>query len=647
MSNQGVQGLQGLQGNQGTQGTQGLQGNQGVQGLQGLQGNQGTQGLQGLQGNQGVQGLQGLQGNQGVQGLQGMSNQGVQGNQGLQGRQGTQGLTGAFGGATFSYDFNTDTSSTADPGAGKLRVNNSNLTSATLLFLDDVDENGTDIQAFLRTIDDSTSTIKGHVKVSSSVQPDDFVIYTISATSEFGGFHRVSVSYVSGSVTSFSNGQDLVATFARTGDKGDTGSQGTQGLSNQGTQGLQGLQGITARVAISTESPSPADVGDFWYDNDDSALFIYYDSNQDGTGDQWIEIGAGPTGAQGVQGVQATQGVQGTQGLQGLQGNQGVQGLQGNQGVQGLQGLQGNQGTQGTQGRQGTQGLQGLQGNQGTQGTQGTQGRQGLQGLQGNQGTQGTQGRQGTQGLQGLQGLQGNQGVQGTQGTQGRQGTQGTQGLQGISGSDSYGINYTFDSSTSNPGSGGLSGGLFRFSIDWLTGSLGNAYNAYVSEADNDGVGIAGLLDTLDDSSSTNKALIVLYKKNTMTVNAKFYVTGMTDNGSWRTLDIEYIDRDGWVNISNGDDVFMSISIIGDKGTQGLQGTQGVQGTQGLQGLKGSQGTQGTQGTVGTSAGGATGVDYDDNVKVRFGTGNDLAIYHSGTTPYYKRNWIRISHQQC
>ena len=222
--------------------------------------------------------------------------------------------------------------STADPGAGKLRVNNSNLTSATLLFLDDVDENGTDIQAFLRTIDDSTSTIKGHVKVSSSVQPDDFVIYTISATSEFGGFHRVSVSYVSGSVTSFSNGQDLVATFARTGDKGDTGSQGTQGLSNQGTQGLQGLQGITARVAISTESPSPADVGDFWYDNDDSALFIYYDSNQDGTGDQWIEIGAGPTGAQGVQGVQATQGVQGTQGLQGLQGNQGVQGLQGNQG---------------------------------------------------------------------------------------------------------------------------------------------------------------------------------------------------------------------------------------------------------------------------------------------------------------------------
>ena len=176
------------------------------------------------------------------------------------------------------------------------------------------------------------------------------------------------------------------------------------------------------------------------------SLFIYYDSNQDGTGDQWIEIGAGPTGAQGTQGtqglqghqgLQGTQGVQGTQGLQGLQGNQGVQGLQGSQGVQGLQGLQGNQGTQGlqgTQGTQGTQGLQGLQGTQGRQGTQGLQGRQGLQGLQGNQGTQGTQGLQGLQGNQGLQGLQGNQGTQGLQGLQGNQGTQGLQGLQGNQG---------------------------------------------------------------------------------------------------------------------------------------------------------------------------------------------------------------------
>ena len=251
------------------------------------------------QGTRGAQGLQGLQGNQGTQGLQGLSNQGVQGNQGLQGRQGTQGLTGAFGGATFTYGFLTDTAN-SDPGTGNVKFNNSNLSSATTLFIDDEDDNGTDIQSYLRTIDDSTSGIKGHFKIADLANPDDFALFTITASStEESGYFSIPVSYVSGSAISFSNGENLTVTFARTGDKGDTGIQGLQGL--QGNQGVQGL---------------------------------------------------------------SNQGVQGNQGLQGLQGNQGVQGaqgLQGNQGIQGLQGLQGNQGVQGLQGSQGVQGLQGLQ----------------------------------------------------------------------------------------------------------------------------------------------------------------------------------------------------------------------------------------------------------------------------------------------
>ena len=36
------------------------------------------------------------------------------------------------------------------------------------------------------------------------------------------------------------------------------------------------------------------------------------------------------------------------------------------------------------------------------------------------------------------------------------------------------------------------------------------------------------------------------------------------------------------------------------------------------------------------SVGGATGTDYNDDVKVRFGTGNDLEIYHDGTSGYIK-----------
>ena len=39
-------------------------------------------------------------------------------------------------------------------------------------------------------------------------------------------------------------------------------------------------------------------------------------------------------------------------------------------------------------------------------------------------------------------------------------------------------------------------------------------------------------------------------------------------------------------------------------------------------------------GTNNVGAGGATGTDYNDNVKVRFGTGNDLEIYHNGTNSF-------------
>ena len=39
-----------------------------------------------------------------------------------------------------------------------------------------------------------------------------------------------------------------------------------------------------------------------------------------------------------------------------------------------------------------------------------------------------------------------------------------------------------------------------------------------------------------------------------------------------------------------------------------------------------------------SSVGGATGVDFNDNTKARFGTGNDAEIYHDGTHTYYKNS---------
>jgi len=419
--------------------------------------------------------------------------QGVQGGlsaQGLQGLQGIKGDTGNFGGATFYYTFEANTTD-ANPGSGDIRLDNSTQNAATGIYICDIDENGNDISSYLQTIDDSTSTIKGHVKISNKTDPSQFILFTISSLTDNSGYFDITVSPVDSSATNpFSADEDIIITFARTGDKGETGPQG-----NQGTQGVQGFQGTQ---------------------------------------------GVGSQGTQGVKGedsnVPGPQGAQGLQGLQGRDGSNAGQGTQGSQGFQGLQGQRGQTGagTPGSDGAQGTQGLVGSQpiakqyvvtvsgsvfvldgdsqpslslfrgqkytfdqsdssnvshelelellngsgytsgwtDNGGTLGTDlvhtfvvpydapdqlnyscvthGTSmgntiniydltasDLQGLQGIIGSgaQGTQGSQGFQGTQGVgsQGTQGVKGeDSNVPGPQGAQGIQATQGLQGLQGV-----------------------------------------------------------------------------------------------------------------------------------------------------------------------------------------------------------------------
>ena len=226
-----VKGDKGEKGQKGEIGEKGNIGDKGAQStVEGPKGQKGDKGEQGEKGT-GVKGDKGQKGDKGEQGDKGQKGQkGVKGEVGadstVPGDKGQKGEQGNFGGATFDYTFSSSTGTPTDLNTGRLRLNNSTVSSATIMFIDDEDDNGTDIQAFLRTIDDSTSTIKGHVRISNKLNADDFAIFTISSASEQSGFHQVNVGYVSGSATSFSNGEDIIVTFARTGDLGDKGAKG-------------------------------------------------------------------------------------------------------------------------------------------------------------------------------------------------------------------------------------------------------------------------------------------------------------------------------------------------------------------------------------------------------------------------------------
>lgn len=135
--------------------------------------------------------------------------------------QGTVGADGADGtDPGLLYDFDTTTAD-ADPGAGKLRANNADLSAATQLFIDDVDRSASDHAAFINSWDDSSNTVKGHVLLKRA-SDDDTAVFSISAITDAAGYVKVTVAHVSG-VTSFSAADVISVQFFRAGDAG-TGS---------------------------------------------------------------------------------------------------------------------------------------------------------------------------------------------------------------------------------------------------------------------------------------------------------------------------------------------------------------------------------------------------------------------------------------
>ena len=151
------------------------------------------------------------------------------GDKGTKGEVGPQGL----GGVSFEYKFNGTTTSDTDPGTGKIILNQNNVASVTQMFIDDLEagSTNTNIETYLRTIDDSNSTIKGHLRITNKFDANDFVLFSITGPSvEATGYHKVALTHVTGDCAGaniFSNNEDLVLTFARTGDKGQKGEPNT------------------------------------------------------------------------------------------------------------------------------------------------------------------------------------------------------------------------------------------------------------------------------------------------------------------------------------------------------------------------------------------------------------------------------------
>lgn len=125
--------------------------------------------------------------------------------------------------AAYQYSYSTNTAS-SDPTSGFLKFNNATLASATVLNISETTALSQAIAAVLVTWDDSTSTIKGQLKMVNRADATIFALFNITGSiTDNGTWDAFTVAYVAGN-GSFANSDSVSIQFMRTGDQGSAGS---------------------------------------------------------------------------------------------------------------------------------------------------------------------------------------------------------------------------------------------------------------------------------------------------------------------------------------------------------------------------------------------------------------------------------------
>jgi hypothetical protein len=125
-------------------------------------------------------------------------------------------------GVPYTYD-NSGTSAT-DPGNGKIRFSSATVSSITHLYVDLQDANGRDVTAYLDSLDDSTSTVKGYITLRRRTDPTAFALFQLTAASSPAGYRDFTVVHVNSGGSFVTTAADIFLQFSRTGDKGADGN---------------------------------------------------------------------------------------------------------------------------------------------------------------------------------------------------------------------------------------------------------------------------------------------------------------------------------------------------------------------------------------------------------------------------------------
>lgn len=161
----------------------------------------------------------------------------------------------AAGGAlSIPYTFSTILTD-SDPGAGKLRLNTTGQSSATVIRCDALSANGEDMAAVLDQFATSTSTTKGDIRLVKSGDVTKWLSFNLTAAASPSGYRNFTVAHIGGSADSpFADGDALVLFFTRAGDKGETGPAYTHPYLHVREERVSGTNGGTSVTGVNVRT---------------------------------------------------------------------------------------------------------------------------------------------------------------------------------------------------------------------------------------------------------------------------------------------------------------------------------------------------------------------------------------------------------
>jgi hypothetical protein len=185
------------------------------------------------------------------------------------------------------------------------------------LSVSDTGSDGNDWTRVLESFDDSTSTVKGTLRLSKVTDPTVWLEASLTSVTAESGYTNLGITVVDSSVpVPFADTDATVLTFSRTGDKGTTGATGPTGAAGvTGSTGPTGKTGATGATGATGPTGATGATGS--------------------TGITGITGITGPTGA----------GVTGATGATGATGPTGATGATGVTGITGITGITGPTGT--------------------------------------------------------------------------------------------------------------------------------------------------------------------------------------------------------------------------------------------------------------------------------------------------------------